>query len=40
MNVCIDIQSAIAQRAGVGRYTKLLVEHLGPHRGPDELALF
>ncbi len=30
MRVCIDIQSAIAQRAGVGRYTKSLVEHLGP----------
>ncbi|HEY8240503.1 MAG TPA: glycosyltransferase family 1 protein, partial [Kiritimatiellia bacterium] len=38
--VCIDIQSAIAQRAGVGRYTKMLVEHLGIHRGPDEVSLF
>jgi glycosyltransferase involved in cell wall biosynthesis len=40
MRVCIDIQSAIAQRAGVGRYTKMLVEHLGPLRGEDELDLF
>ncbi len=40
MRVCIDIQSAIAQRAGVGRYTKSLVEHLGPLAGPDELRLF
>lgn len=28
MIVCIDIQSAVTQRAGVGRYTKLLVQHL------------
>ena len=41
MRVCIDIQSAIAQRAGIGRYTKLLVEHLAATRAPtDELALF
>ena len=40
MRVCIDIQSAIAQRAGVGRYTKSLVEHLGAFAGADELALF
>ncbi len=40
MKVCIDIQAAIAQRAGVGRYTKLLVEHLGNLRGDDELFLF
>ena len=40
MRVCIDIQSAITQRAGVGRYTKMLVEHLGPLRGQDELDLF
>lgn len=29
MKVAIDIQPAIAQRAGVGRYTKSLVEHIG-----------
>ena len=40
MKVCIDIQSAIAQRAGVGRYTKMLVEHLGPLKAQDELDLF
>ncbi|MBN1269572.1 MAG: glycosyltransferase family 4 protein [Kiritimatiellae bacterium] len=40
MKVCIDIQAAIAQRAGVGRYTKALVEHLGALAGDDDLALF
>lgn len=40
VNICIDIQSAIAQRAGVGRYTKSLVEALGPQAGDDELRLF
>lgn len=36
----MDIQSAIAQRAGVGRYTKALAEHMGPLSGDDELRLF
>jgi glycosyltransferase involved in cell wall biosynthesis len=40
MKVCVDVQSAIAQRAGVGRYTRSLVQHLAPLRGADELALF
>jgi glycosyltransferase involved in cell wall biosynthesis len=40
MRVCLDIQSAIAQRAGVGRYTKMLAEHLAPLRGGDDLVLF
>ncbi len=40
MKVCVDIQSAIGQRAGVGRYTKSLVEHLGDPAGSDELILF
>ena len=40
MRVTIDIQAAITQRAGVGRYTKALVEHLGAAAGSDELALF
>ncbi|HMP76239.1 MAG TPA: glycosyltransferase family 1 protein [Kiritimatiellia bacterium] len=40
MRVCIDIQSAIGNRAGVGRYTKMLVEHLAPQKGNNELALF
>ena len=40
MKVCVDIQAGVAQRAGVGRYTKSLVEHLGPLAGGDELSLF
>lgn len=40
MRVCIDIQSAITQRAGVGRYAKLLVEHLAAARGTEALSLF
>jgi glycosyltransferase involved in cell wall biosynthesis len=40
VRVCIDIQAAVAQRAGVGRYVKSLVEHLGGHRGTDEIRLF
>lgn len=40
MRVLVDIQAAIAQRAGVGRYTKALVERLGAHAGVDELRLF
>lgn len=40
VRVNIDIQAAIAQRAGVGRYTKLLVEHLGAHAGEDHLSMF
>jgi glycosyltransferase involved in cell wall biosynthesis len=40
MKVCMDIQPAVAQRAGVGRYTKCLAKHLGPLRGGDELSLF
>lgn len=41
MKVCIDIQSAITQRAGVGRYTRTLSEHLSRQRRPDDnLSLF
>lgn len=40
MRVCLDIQSAIGARAGVGRYTKLLAEHLAPLRGKNRLSLF
>ena len=40
MNVCLDIQSALAQRAGVGRYTRMLAEHLPPLKGADALRLF
>ena len=28
MKICVDVQSAIAQRAGIGRYTRILVEQL------------
>ena len=40
MNVCLDIQPAVGQRAGVGRYTRALVEHLGEGCGADRLRLF
>lgn len=40
MRVCIDIQSTLAHRTGVGRYTKSLVDHLAPLAGGDELSLF
>lgn len=40
MRVVVDIQAALAQRAGVGRYTKSLVEALTPLAGGDELFLF
>lgn len=40
MKVCLDIQAAMAQRAGVGRYTRALVEHLGAERGADTIRLF
>ena len=40
MKVCLDIQPALAQRAGVGRYTRMLAEHLAEQRGGDQLELF
>jgi len=40
MRVCIDIQAGITQRAGVGRYTKMLAEHLGASAAGDDLCLF
>ena len=41
MKVCIDVQSAVTQRAGVGRYTRTLAEHLGALTRPsDDLLLF
>ncbi len=40
MRICIDIQAAVSQRAGVGRYTKSLVEHLGEFTGQDQVELF
>ncbi len=40
MHICIDIQSAIAQRAGIGRYTRMLAAHLAELRGADEVSGF
>ena len=41
MHVCLDYQPAVAQRAGIGRYTRLLARHLAPLLGPaDALRLF
>jgi len=39
VRVCIDIQSAVAQRAGIGRYTLQLAQRLGRHTTDDELVL-
>ena len=36
MRICVDIQAAVSQRAGVGRYTRSLVEHLGPIASADD----
>ncbi len=30
MKICLDIQAAVTRTAGVGRYTRLLAEHLAP----------
>lgn len=40
MQICIDVQSAVAQRAGVGRYTLQLVRHMAPLLDHDKLRLF
>ena len=40
MKVCMDIQAALGQRAGVGRYVRELLFHLGAAKGADELAAF
>lgn len=40
MKVCVDIQAALGQRAGVGRYVRELMAHLGPEAGADELSAF
>ncbi len=36
----MDIQSAVGQTAGVGRYTRTLAEGLGAQAGTDSLSLF
>jgi glycosyltransferase involved in cell wall biosynthesis len=38
MKIAIDIQSAVTQKAGVGRYTRELIEHLAGMMAPDRLA--
>ncbi len=40
LKVCVDIQPALGQRAGVGRYTRSLVERLGREKGSDSISLF
>ncbi|NCC52809.1 MAG: glycosyltransferase family 1 protein [Spartobacteria bacterium] len=40
MRICVDIQSAVAQRAGVGRYTSSLVEELPRLAGDDDIQCF
>jgi len=40
MRICVDVQSAVTQRSGVGRYTRELVGHLGPLAGEHQLRLF
>lgn len=40
MRVCLDIQPAVAQRAGIGRYVRALAERLGRFADADELTLF
>jgi glycosyltransferase involved in cell wall biosynthesis len=39
MKICVDAQSAIAQHAGVGRYTRILVEYLDRRESEHELSL-
>ncbi len=40
MKVCLDIQAALGQRAGVGRYVRELLRHLGAEAGADEIRAF
>ncbi len=41
MKICVDIQPAVTQRAGVGRFTQVLSEHLvRQSTGEDQLRLF
>lgn len=40
MKVCLDIQAALGQRAGVGRYVRKLLWNLGAGAGADEIAAF
>lgn len=40
MKICLEIQAAVAQRAGVGRYTRELAAHLAKIAGNDQLSFF
>lgn len=40
MRICIDTQAAIGQQAGVGRYTRCLVDELARSHGNHDLRLF
>ena len=41
MDICLDYQPAVAQRAGIGRYTRLLARYLPELLGKDDrLSLF
>ncbi|MDR0993526.1 MAG: glycosyltransferase family 4 protein [Verrucomicrobiota bacterium] len=40
MKVCLDIQAALGQRAGVGRYVRELLRHLGADAQTDEVRAF
>jgi glycosyltransferase involved in cell wall biosynthesis len=40
LKICIDIQAAVAQGAGVGRYVRLLAEHLDKLVKDDGLVFF
>ncbi len=35
MDICIDFQAGVTQTAGVGRYTRRLIDHLGPLAAAD-----
>lgn len=40
MKICIDIQAAVAQGAGIGRYVRELAEHLNKSAEADSLLFF
>jgi len=40
LKICLDIQAAVAQGAGVGRYVRALAEHLNKLAGADSLTFF
>jgi glycosyltransferase involved in cell wall biosynthesis len=40
MHVCVDYQAAVTQRAGIGRYTRHLVDALSNTKNTDDLSVF